>query len=50
MRPPLSVNVDVLLEPYRTSANANEVVRRQNAWLERVENEGEGVGTLHLTG
>ena len=49
MRPPLSVDVDVLLKLYRTSANANEVVRRRNSWLERVESGG-GVGTLHLTG
>ncbi len=28
-----------LLELYRTSADADEVVRRQNAWLERVESE-----------
>ena len=32
MRPPLSVDVDVLLKLYRTSANANEVVRRQSGW------------------
>jgi len=39
-----------LLELYRTSADADEVVRRQNAWLERVESEGGRAGTLHLTG
>jgi pre-rRNA-processing protein TSR3 len=39
-----------LLELYRTSADADEVVGRQNAWLERVENEGGRAGTLHLTG
>ncbi|KAL3772881.1 hypothetical protein ACHAW5_002146 [Stephanodiscus triporus] len=39
-----------LLELYRTSADAEEVVRRQNSWLERVEREGGRAGTLHLTG
>jgi pre-rRNA-processing protein TSR3 len=39
-----------LLELYRTSADAEEVVRRQNEWLERVEREGGRAGTLHLTG
>lgn len=29
-----------LLELYRTSADAEEVVKRQNEWLERVEREG----------
>ena len=42
--PPSSVDVDVFLELYRTSANANEVMRRQNAWLERVESKGGGEG------
>ena len=48
-RPPSSVGINVLLELYRMSANADGVVRRQNAWLERVKSKG-GVGTLHLTG
>jgi hypothetical protein len=39
----------MLLKLYRMSANTNGVVRRQNAWLERVEIKG-GVGALHLTG
>jgi pre-rRNA-processing protein TSR3 len=39
-----------LLELYRTSADAGEVVKRQNEWLERVEMEGGRAGTLHLTG
>lgn len=39
-----------LLELYRTSANADELVQRQNDWLARVEQEGGRVGTLHLTG
>ena len=48
-RPPSSVDADVLLELYRTSANADGLVRRQSVWLERVKSEG-GVGMLHLTG
>ncbi len=39
----------MFLELYRTSANVNEVVRRQNSWLERVKSKG-GIGTLHLMG
>ncbi len=48
--PPSSVDVDMFLELYRTSANANEVMRRQNVWLERMESERGGGGRLHLTG
>jgi hypothetical protein len=48
-RPPSSVDINMLLKLYRMSANTNGVVRRQNAWLERVEIKG-GVGALHLTG
>ena len=39
-----------LLEVYRTSVDAEEVVQRQNEWLARVEQEDGRVGTLHLTG
>ena len=39
-----------LLELYRTSVDADEVVQRQNEWLVRVEQEDGRVGTLHLTG
>ena len=41
-RPPSSVDINLLLELYRTSANANGVVRRQNAWLERVKSKEGG--------
>jgi hypothetical protein len=34
----------MLLKLYRMSANTNGVVRRQNAWLERVEIKGGGRG------
>ena len=37
-----------LLELYRTSADADEVVKRQNEWLERVEKEGGKAGVGHL--
>ena len=39
-RPPSSDDVDVLLELYRTRANADGLVRRQSVWLERVKSEG----------
>mmetsp|Transcript_28124 Transcript_28124/g.59153 ORF Transcript_28124/g.59153 Transcript_28124/m.59153 type:complete len:211 (+) Transcript_28124:710-1342(+) len=39
-----------LLELYRTSADAAEVVKRQNEWLERVEKEGGKAGVGHLMG
>jgi len=39
-----------LLELYRTSADAEEVVKRQNDWLEKVEKEGGKAGAGHLSG
>lgn len=39
-----------LLELYRTSVDAEEVVQRQNEWLAMVEQEDGRVGTLHLAG
>ncbi|KAL9191008.1 hypothetical protein ACHAXT_000714 [Thalassiosira profunda] len=39
-----------LLELYRTSADAEEVVKRQNEWLEKVEAEGGKAGAGHLAG
>lgn len=37
-----------LLELYRTSADAAEVVQRQNEWLEKVEQSGGKAGAGHL--
>ena len=37
-----------LLELYRTSADADEVVKRQNEWLEKVEKAGGKAGAGHL--
>ena len=39
-----------LLELYRTSADAEEVVKRQNEWLEKVESESGKAGVGHLAG
>lgn len=39
-----------LLELYRTSVDADDVVKRQNEWLERVEKEGGRAGAGHLAG
>ena len=39
-----------LLELYRTSSDADEVVQRQNEWLERVEKEGGKAGVGNLIG
>mmetsp|Transcript_22783 Transcript_22783/g.48014 ORF Transcript_22783/g.48014 Transcript_22783/m.48014 type:complete len:365 (-) Transcript_22783:157-1251(-) len=39
-----------LLELYRTSADAEEVVKRQNEWLEQVEKAGGKAGAGHLAG
>ena len=38
-----------LLELYRTSDDADDVVRRQNDWLRRVEAEGGRAGAGHLS-
>mmetsp|Transcript_10285 Transcript_10285/g.22899 ORF Transcript_10285/g.22899 Transcript_10285/m.22899 type:complete len:323 (-) Transcript_10285:62-1030(-) len=38
-----------LLELYRTSADADDVVKRQNDWLEKVEKEGGKAGAGHLS-
>lgn len=45
----IKINVE-LLELYRTSADADDVVRRQNEWLEKVEKEGGKAGAGHLAG
>jgi len=39
-----------LLELYRTSADAEEVVKRQNEWLEKVEKDCGKAGAGHLAG
>ena len=39
-----------LLELYRNCADADEVVKRQNEWLEKVEKEGGKAGVGHLSG
>lgn len=39
-----------LLELYRTSADADDVVKRQNEWLEKVEKEGGKAGVGNLIG
>lgn len=39
-----------LLELYRTSSDADDVVKRQNEWLERVEKEGGKAGVGNLIG
>jgi len=39
-----------LLELYRTSADADEVVKRQNAWLKEVEDANGKAGVGHLVG
>jgi len=39
-----------LLELYRTSADAEDVVKRQNEWLEQVEKDGGKAGAGHLAG
>jgi pre-rRNA-processing protein TSR3 len=39
-----------LLELYRTSSDAEDVVKRQNEWLERVEREGGKAGVGNLIG
>lgn len=39
-----------LLELYRTSSDADDVVKRQNEWLKRVEEEGGKAGARHLLG
>lgn len=41
---------DELLELYRNCADADEVVKRQNEWLEKVEKEGGKAGVGHLSG
>ena len=43
----IKLNIE-LLELYRTSADAEEVVKRQNEWLEKVEKEGGKAGIGHL--
>mmetsp|Transcript_41329 Transcript_41329/g.75610 ORF Transcript_41329/g.75610 Transcript_41329/m.75610 type:complete len:328 (+) Transcript_41329:86-1069(+) len=45
----IKLNIE-LLELYRTSADAEEVVKRQNEWLEKVEKEGGKAGAGHLAG
>jgi pre-rRNA-processing protein TSR3 len=39
-----------LLELYRTSSDADDVVKRQNEWLEKVEKEGGKAGVGNLIG
>ncbi|KAL7510396.1 hypothetical protein ACHAXN_007325 [Cyclotella atomus] len=39
-----------LLELYRTSSDADDVVKRQNEWLEKVEKEGGKAGVGNLLG
>ena len=43
----IKLNIE-LLELYRTSADAEEVVKRQNEWLDKVEKEGGKAGAGHL--
>ncbi|KAL7526529.1 hypothetical protein ACHAXR_001529, partial [Thalassiosira sp. AJA248-18] len=45
----IKLNIE-LLELYRTSADAEDVVKRQNEWLEKVEREGGKAGAGHLAG
>lgn len=43
----IKINIE-LLELYRTSADAKEVVERQHEWLAKVESEGGKAGAGHL--
>ena len=45
----IKLNIE-LLELYRTSSNADEVVKRQNEWLAKVEAEGGKACAGHLSG
>ena len=45
----IKINEEVL-ELYRTSSDADEVIRRQNEWLKKVEDNGGRAGVGHLAG